>query len=138
MENDEVEVPDAAVIVDRLRRAADELEALLDRVPSGRWSIRGLLATRPEIVAEDAAGGSEHVAEARQRSARWIVAMSPAVAPPLVAWLRETAEVLDRDRPGVATSTAAAAALASELLERLGPTTPERANRGRRGRSSPP
>ncbi|MDD7939511.1 hypothetical protein PHK61_13895 [Actinomycetospora lutea] len=118
MESDEVH--DTAT-VDLLRRAADELERLHARVPPGRWSTRGLLATRPEVVAEDAAGRTEHVAEARQRSARWIVAMSPAVAPPLVAWLRETAEVLDRPRPGVTASTSAAVALASELLERLGP-----------------
>jgi hypothetical protein len=121
MESDEVEVPGPAATVVLLRRAADELERLHHRVPSGRWSIRGLLATRPEIVAEDAEGRTEHVAEARQRSARWILAMSPAVAHPIVAWLRETAEVLDRPQPGVTASTAAAAALAAELLEQLGP-----------------
>jgi len=101
-----------------LRRAAEHVERLSAVVPDGSWSARGLLASRPEIVAEDAAGNTEHVAEARARSARWIVTMSPALAPPLVAWLRATAADLDRggSRPGSPTTTAAVA-LARTLLD---------------------
>ncbi|WP_433035310.1 hypothetical protein [Actinomycetospora sp. CA-053990] len=43
------------------------------------------------------------------------------MAHPIVAWLHETAEVLDRPRPGMTASTAAAAALATELLEQFCP-----------------
>ena len=75
---------------DLLRRAADEVERLARQAPPGRWTARGLLATRPEIVADDD-GRTEHVAEARSRSAPWILTMSPEVAPALAAWLREAA-----------------------------------------------
>jgi hypothetical protein len=109
--------PAAAAAV--LRRAADELGRLRELVPSGRWSARGLLATRPEIVAENTAGHSEHVADARRRSAEWILAMAPAVASPLIAWLRETADALEQPELGLPTSTAAAAELASHLLDRV-------------------
>lgn len=103
-----------------LRRAADHLDGLRAAVPDGRWSARGLLASRPEIVAEDPAGTTEHVAEARSRTARWILTMSPDLAVPLAAWLRTTAQELDRS--GAATeSTAAAVDLATVLLERSGP-----------------
>ncbi|MEJ2871972.1 hypothetical protein WCD74_29730 [Actinomycetospora sp. OC33-EN08] len=78
-----------------LRRAADRLERLAARAPQGQWSARGLLASRPEVVATDADGHSEHVAEARAGTAPWIVATAPAIAAPLVAWLRATA-----DEPG--------------------------------------
>ena len=101
-----------------LRRAADHLEELRVAVPDGQWSRRGLLASRPEIVAEDPDGNTEHVAEARSRTALWIVTMSPSLAAPLVAWLRATAQELDR--PGAATtaSTRAAVEFAGALLER--------------------
>ncbi|MCC5697301.1 hypothetical protein LH612_29530, partial [Klebsiella pneumoniae] len=36
-------------------------------------------------------GATEHVAEARSGSARWIAAMSPALARPLAQWLRSAA-----------------------------------------------
>jgi hypothetical protein len=76
---------------DTLRRAADLLARLAAGSTDGRWRVGGLLATRPEIVAhrED---GTEHVAEARAGSARWIVTMQPAVAPHLVGWLRGAAD----------------------------------------------
>ncbi|MDL5159840.1 hypothetical protein [Actinomycetospora termitidis] len=77
---------------DVLRRAADEIERLAARTPPGRWTVRGLLASRPEVVAVDADGRTEHVAEARAASAQWIVTTAPAIAPSLVAWLRGTAE----------------------------------------------
>jgi hypothetical protein len=99
-----------------LRRAADELDRLRRQVPPGRWSTRGLLASRPEIVAEDDAGHTEHVADARHRSAGWLVAMAPTVASPLIAWLRETADALEHPELGVAMSVAAAATFASEVL----------------------
>jgi hypothetical protein len=50
-----------------------------------------LLASRPEVIA-DRSGETEHVAEARSRSARWIVTMQPAVAPHLAGWLRAEAD----------------------------------------------
>jgi hypothetical protein len=74
-----------------LRNAADRLEALAARTTAGDWRPGGLLASRPEVVAHDAGGGTEHVAEARARSAAWIGAVSPALAGPLAAWLRAAA-----------------------------------------------
>jgi hypothetical protein len=95
-----------------LRTAADRLEALAARSTPGDWRTGGLLATRPEVIAHrDTAGGetaTEHVAEARAGSATWIVALSPAVGPPLAAWLRAADE-----------TDPAAVAVARVLLERL-------------------
>ncbi|MGY1804405.1 hypothetical protein ACI78T_14095 [Blastococcus sp. SYSU D00922] len=92
----------------RLRDAADRLEALVARTTGGDWRLAGLLATRPEVVAHAPDGGTEHVAEARARTAEWIAALSPAVAPALVAWLRSAGD----DDP-------AAAQFAGILLDRL-------------------
>ncbi len=50
---------DAAAL---LRTAADRLEALAARTTAGDWRAAGLLATRPEVVAHAADGGTEHVA----------------------------------------------------------------------------
>ena len=74
-----------------LRTAADRLERAARRATPGDWRIGGLLATRPEVVAHGADGSTRHVAEARADSARWIAALSPAVAEPLAAWLRAAA-----------------------------------------------
>jgi hypothetical protein len=71
-----------------LAAAAERLERLAARTTPGDWRLAGLLATRPEIVAHTPDGGTEHVAEARARTAEWIAALSPAVAPALAAWLR--------------------------------------------------
>jgi hypothetical protein len=108
-----------------LRRAADELERLRASLPPGRWSVRGLLATRPEIVAEDEAGRTEHIADARARSAEWILATAPPVARPLITWLRETADALEQPELGMPTSAAAASELASSLLERVARPDPD-------------
>jgi hypothetical protein len=75
-----------------LLAAADRLEALAARTTGGTWTVRGLLATRPEVVAELADGTTEHVAEARARTAEWIRTLSPALAGPLAAWLRAAAQ----------------------------------------------
>ncbi len=75
-----------------LRTVATRLEDLATRTTAGDWRIGGLLATRPEVVAHRPDGGTEHVAEARAASAAWITALSPALAGPLGAWLREAAE----------------------------------------------
>jgi hypothetical protein len=77
--------------VDVLLSAADRLEALAARTTAGSWEVRGLLATRPEVVAAFPDGRTEHVAEARARTAEWIRTLSPAVADPLAAWLRAAA-----------------------------------------------
>jgi hypothetical protein len=74
-----------------LRRAADLIDSLAAACPEGRWRLGGLLASRPEVIAYRD-GGTEHVAEARSRSARWIVALQPAVAPHLAGWLRAEAD----------------------------------------------
>jgi hypothetical protein len=109
-----------------LRRAADELERLRASLPPGRWSARGLLATRPEIVAEDEAGRTEHIADARARTAGWILAVAPPVAAPLIAWLRETADALEQPGLGMPTSAAAASELASSVLDaRPAPADPD-------------
>ena len=71
-----------------LRTAADRLEQLARRATPGDWRIGGLLATRPEVIAHGTDGSTRHVAEARADSARWIAALSPAVAGPLVTMLR--------------------------------------------------
>jgi hypothetical protein len=93
-----------------LRTAADRLEALAARTTAGDWRPGGLLATRPDVIAHRD-GGTEHVAEARAGTAAWITALSPAVGPPLAAWLRAAA-----DAPSV---QPAATAVARVLLERL-------------------
>jgi hypothetical protein len=97
-----------------LRTAADRLEALAARTTPGDWRTGGLLATRPEVIAHrettDGNGSTEHVAEARAGTAAWISALSPAVGPPLAAWLRATAD---------AEIEPAAVAVARLLLERL-------------------
>jgi hypothetical protein len=74
-----------------LRQAADVLERLAARTTGGRWLVRGLLATRPEVIAHHADGSTEHVAEGRAGTAHWISTLSPATAPHLVRWLRATA-----------------------------------------------
>ena len=96
---------------DLLLSAAGRLEALAERTTPGDWRLGGLLASRPEVIAHGADGGTEHVAEARARTGEWIVALSPALAPELVAWLRQAA-----DRQPV---EPAAMALAEQLLARL-------------------
>jgi hypothetical protein len=94
-----------------VRAAAERLEALAGRTTGGTWRLKGLLATRPEVVAVGPDGGTEHVAEARAGTGAWITAFSPAVAPPLAALLRAVADGEPADD--------AAAALARVLLERL-------------------
>jgi hypothetical protein len=76
---------------DLLRDAADRLERLAARTTAGDWRAGGLLASRPEVIAHAADGATEHVAEARANTAGWIVALSPAIAGPLAAWLRAAA-----------------------------------------------
>ena len=104
-----------------LRTAADRLGALAARTTPGDWRIGGLLATRPEVIAHrgspDGTVSTEHVAEARSGTAPWISALSPAVGPPLGAWLRATAEA--------AAVEPAAVAFARALLERLPPDQPD-------------
>jgi hypothetical protein len=98
-----------------LRTAADRLDRLAARTTAGDWRTGGLLASRPEVIAHRDPGTgdatTEHVAEARAGTAAWITALSPAVAPPLAAWLRAAAEA-----PSV---EPAAVALAQVLVERL-------------------
>jgi hypothetical protein len=93
-----------------LRTAADRLEQLAARTTAGDWRTGGLLATRPEVIAHGP-GGTEHVAEARSGTGAWITALSPAVGPPLAAWLRAAADA--------AAVEPAATALARVLLDRL-------------------
>ncbi|TFV87365.1 hypothetical protein [Blastococcus sp. CT_GayMR16] len=93
-----------------LRTTADRLDRLAARTTAGDWRTGGLLASRPEVIAHSH-GATEHVAEARAGSAGWIIALSPAVGPPLAAWLRAAAEA-----PAV---EPAATAVARVLLERL-------------------
>ncbi|WP_456598615.1 hypothetical protein [Blastococcus sp. SYSU DS0616] len=80
------QVPAAAAHL--VREAADRLEALAACTTPGDWRLAGLLASRPEVVAHGPGGATEHVADARARSAGWITALSPALAGPLAAWLR--------------------------------------------------
>jgi hypothetical protein len=100
--------PDAAAA---LRTAADRLEALAARTTRGDWRTRGLLASRPEVVAHLSGGGTEHVAEARARTGAWIAALSPDLAGPLARWLRSAAEADPVDP--------AAVVVAEVLLARL-------------------
>jgi hypothetical protein len=94
-----------------LRAAAARLTEVAIRSTPGDWRPGGLLASRPEVVAHRADGGTEHVAEARAASARWIVGLSPAVAVPLADWLLAAADREPPDEPAVR--------LARLLLERL-------------------
>jgi hypothetical protein len=82
------------------------------RATAGDWRIGGLLASRPEVVAHRPDGSTEHVAEARAASARWIAGLSPAVAVPLADWLLAEADAADRAEPALR--------LARLLLDRLG------------------
>ena len=75
-----------------LLAAAERLESLAARTTAGHWRTGGLLASRPEVVAHFPDGGTEHVAEARAGTATWITTLSPAIAGPLVRWLRAAAE----------------------------------------------
>lgn len=50
--------------------AADILEELADRTTGGHCRIGGLLASRPEVIAEWPDGATEHVAEARALTSR--------------------------------------------------------------------
>ena len=95
----------------QLTAAAARLERLAARTTAGNWRTAGLLATRPEVVAHHPDGGTEHVADARARTAEWITAVSPAVAAPLAAVLRSAASAEPVDD--------AALELARTLLERL-------------------
>ncbi|MGY1619699.1 hypothetical protein ACI797_23405 [Geodermatophilus sp. SYSU D00691] len=97
---------------EEIRRAADRVEEVARQAPRGDWRVGGLLASRPEVVAHRPDGATEHVAEVRARSARWIVGLSPAVAGPLAAWLRSAARSEPVDE--------AAVRVARVLLERLG------------------
>ncbi|OMQ13792.1 hypothetical protein A7K94_0221110 [Modestobacter sp. VKM Ac-2676] len=72
----------------QLGAAADRIEELAARTTPGQWRVQGLLASRPEVVAHLPDGATEHVAEARARTAEWITTVSPALAGPLAAWLR--------------------------------------------------
>lgn len=103
-----------------LRAAADRLDQLARRTTPGDWRIGGLLATRPEVIAHrdsvDGEPATEHVAEGRAGSAAWIVALSPAVAPPLASWLRAAADAGSVDP--------SATAVARVLLDRLPETPP--------------
>lgn len=94
-----------------LREVADRVERLAARTTPGDWRPAGLLASRPEVVAFRADGGTEHVAEARASSAAWITALSPAVAGPLADLLRAAAARAPADP--------AALALAATLAARL-------------------
>ena len=94
-----------------LLTAAVRLRALAARTTAGDWRVGGLLASRPEVIAHAPDGGTEHVAEARARSADWVTALSPAVAEPLANWLTSAA--------GSGTPDPAAVTLARVLLGRL-------------------
>jgi hypothetical protein len=111
-----VSADDAALLL----TAADRLEALAGRTTPGDWRLGGLLATRPEVIAHGADGGTEHVAEARARTAEWIAALSPAIAPALAAWLRAAAAQEPADP--------AATGFARVLLRRLGAANDETSN----------
>lgn len=95
-----------------LRTAADRLEALAARSTPGDWRTGGLLASRPEVIAHHE-GATEHVAEARARTAAWISALSPAVGPPLAAWLRAAADQPHVDPAAVAFAEVLAARLSA-------------------------
>jgi hypothetical protein len=83
-----MEEQDVAVLL----AAANRLEVLAARTTGGSWEVRGLLASRPEVVAAFPDGATEHVAEARARTAEWIRSLSPALAAPLASWLRAAAQ----------------------------------------------
>ena len=100
--------PDDATL---LRSAADRLEVLAARSTPGDWRPAGLLASRPEVVAHQDDGSTQHVAEARADSAAWIRGLSPAVAGPLAGLLRAVA--------GGDPVEPAARELAAVLLRRL-------------------
>ncbi|MCD2195201.1 hypothetical protein LQ327_17680 [Actinomycetospora endophytica] len=103
---------------DRLRAAADRLEALRDRTPGGEWETAGLLASRPEVIARYDDGTTEHVADTRARTASWISGLSPRVVEPLITWLRVSADAADEARLPPET-TAAALTFAAAVIEHV-------------------
>ncbi len=105
-------MPDAhADPADELLDVADRIGRLAARTTPGDWRAAGLLATRPEVVAHRADGGTEHVAEARAGSVAWLTAFSPALAGPLVDLLRAAATGPDPEPAAVALARALAARL---------------------------
>ena len=82
--------------------AAEQLEGLAGRTTAGDWRAGGLLASRPEVIAHGADGATEHVAEARARTAAWIAALSPVLAGPLAAWLRSATDADPADPAAIA------------------------------------
>lgn len=94
---------------EELRVAAHRLDELRRRTPDGDWETAGLLASRPEVLARYADGTTEHVADARARTAAWIAGLSPRVVGPLITWLRATADAVDAGVMPEETATAARA-----------------------------
>ncbi|WP_369138580.1 hypothetical protein [Modestobacter versicolor] len=109
-----------------LSAAADRLEELAARTTGGTWTLRGLLASRPEVVAVAADGSTEHVAEARVRTAGWISTLSPALAGPLAGWLRSAAPT---DRHAVAVARQLVASASRRALTAGQPVEPPAADR---------
>lgn len=76
-----------------LERAAALIEHIADEAPPPPWREHGLDGA---IHAKDPSTGGHEVVASRTRwgASRWIETMSPAVAAPLVNWLRDTADDL--------------------------------------------
>jgi hypothetical protein len=102
-----------------LRSAARHLEELRARTPGGTWETAGLLATRPEVIARYEDGTTEHVAEARARTAPWIVGLGPDVVEALLPWLRSTADAVESGRLPLEVATDAVR-FAAGVVDHLG------------------
>lgn len=75
-----------------LERAADAIEAMAELADGGPWRVDVLRATCAIKTGEGSPYPGDHLANVGNRfTAAWIATMSPVVAPPVVAWLRQAA-----------------------------------------------
>ena len=77
-----------------LERAAERLAELAEKATPGPWSLYGIGDYGWSVTGPD---GSPETADTEQgrADAEWIAAMSPAVAQPLVEWLRDAARRME-------------------------------------------
>lgn len=78
------------------------LESMAEVADGGPWRVDMLAASCAIKTGEGAPYPGDHLANVGNRfTAAWIATMSPAVAAPLVAWMRNTARYLHFERGAV-------------------------------------
>lgn len=123
------EMPSAILVA-----AADLIRNLAAAATPGRWEVDERGAERVELVLRSPSAGvvvvhrfSPHPDSLNRADARWIAALSPALAPMIEKWLREAAADFDAygeywvDVPGQVRN---ALDFAEAILDRSGVDTP--------------